>query len=174
MVKNKVGGSRHKKLARKNVRETGHTIKMRYANEGETYARVTKHFGGGNVEVQCNDGVIRLCVIRKKFRGRNKRDNNIQVDSMILVGLREWEVIAAKKKPKVDLLYAYSQSQIKQLKEAKGFNYDILPEKEKIDLNENVFDFSDDDNDTNEVISMTSTSKTETKKEDFDFDFDDI
>ena len=51
---------------------------------------------------------------------------------------------------------------------------DILPEKEKIDLDENVFDFSDDDNDTNEVISTTSTAKTETKKEDFDFDFDDI
>ena len=174
MVKNKVGGSRHKKLARKNVRDTSHTVKMRYAGEGEIYAKVTRHFGQGNVEVLCNDGVLRLCVIRKKFRGRNKRDNNIQVDSMILAGLREWEVIAANKRPKVDLLYAYSQSQIKQLKEAKGFNYDILPDKEKIDMNENVFDFSDDDNDTNEVVSMSSDSKTETKKEEIDFDFDDI
>mgnify|MGYP001468262332 CR=1 FL=1 len=174
MVKNKVGGSRHKKLARKNVRDTTHTIKMRYASEGESYARVTRHFGGGNVEVQCNDGVMRLCIIRKKFRGRNKRDNNIKVDSMILVGLREWEVIAAKKKPKVDLLYVYNDSQLKRLREAKGLNYDILPEKEKIDLDENVFDFSDEDNDTNEVISTTSAAKTEKKKEDFDFDFDDI
>ena len=174
MVKNKVGGSRHKKLARKNVRDTTHTIKMRYASEGESYARVTRHFGGGNVEVQCNDGVMRLCIIRKKFRGRNKRDNNIKVDSMILVGLREWEVIAAKKKQKVDLLYVYNDSQLKRLREAKGLNYDILPEKEKIDLDENVFDFSDEDNDTNEVISTTSAAKTEKKKEDFDFDFDDI
>ena len=45
---------------------------------------------------------------------------------------------------------------------------------EKIDLDENVFDFSDEDNDTNEVISTTSAAKTEKKKEDFDFDFDDI
>jgi len=173
MVKNKVGGSRHKKLARKNVRVTGQSIKIRYAGEGESYARVTRHFGQGNVEVQCNDGVLRLCIIRKKFRGRNKRDNNVKVDSMLLVGLREWEVIAAKKKPKVDLLYVYNDSQLKRLKEAKGLNYDILPDKEKINTNQDMFDFSDEDDDTNEIISVKSTKNTETKEE-FDFDFDDI
>lgn len=174
MVKNKVGGSRHKKLARKNVRDTGQSIKMRYATEGESYARVTRHFGGGNVEVQCNDGMMRLCIIRKKFRGRNKRDNNIKVDSMILVGLREWEVIAANKKPKVDLLYVYNDSQLKRLKEAKGLNYDILPDKEKINTSEDMFDFSDEDNDTNEISSITTSTTKKDITEDIEFNFDDI
>ena len=73
-------------------------IKMRYAQTGESYAKVLKLFGRGMVDVLCNDEVIRLCIIRKKFKGRNKRDNNCEVNSMVLVGLREWEVLSAKKK----------------------------------------------------------------------------
>jgi len=47
---------------------------------------------------------------------------------MVLVGIREWEVIAIKKKPKVDLLNTYDKNQIPELKLAKGFNKSILPE----------------------------------------------
>ena len=97
--KNTNGGNRHKKMASKSFKEP-RQIKMRYAQKGESYARVLRLFGQGMVDVLCNDEVVRLCIIRKKFRGRNKRDNNCKVDSMILVGLREWEVLASKKKTK--------------------------------------------------------------------------
>jgi hypothetical protein len=125
--KNIKGGSRHKKMASKSFKEP-RQIKMRFAQKGESYAKVLKLFGRGMVDVLCNDEVIRLCIIRKKFKGRNKRDNNCEVNSMVLVGLREWEVLSAKKKPKVDLLYTYDKSNIDELKNAKGFNKNILPE----------------------------------------------
>ena len=88
MVKN-AGGKRTKGQGRKYVGTT-HQRSVRYAvEEGEVYGVVTKLFGGDNCEVICADGTVRLCIIRKKFRGRGKRDNTIAVGVWILVGLRE-------------------------------------------------------------------------------------
>tara|TARA_B110000967_G_scaffold208254_1_gene259847 strand:+ start:1399 stop:1947 length:549 start_codon:yes stop_codon:yes gene_type:complete len=182
MVKNKAGGSRHKKMARKNVKDYGATVKTRFpSNEDEIIAKVIKKNGQGTCEVLCNDNVKRLCYIRQKFSGRNKRDNFINIDSMLLVGKREWATANKKKLPKVDLLYVYGQSQIDQIKQYKGFNMDILPESEK--LLENPYDFTDDEDDddmkpNNEKITQQETNHTThnaKKVETFDeLDFDDI
>ena len=107
--KNTHGGNRHKKMASKSFKEPRQT-KMRYAKEGESYARIIKMYGQGNMDVLCNDNVTRLCIIRKKFRGRNKRDNNCKVDNMVLVGLREWEVIAEKRNQK--LIYCIHMTRV--------------------------------------------------------------
>jgi len=80
MVKNKKGGSKHKKMASKDVKEQSVRKTLRLANPREPceiYARVTNIYGGQNIGVICNDGVERLCVLRRKFRGRNKRDNQL-------------------------------------------------------------------------------------------------
>ena len=183
MVKNKQGGNRHKKMARKNVKTAGNSIKMRYAGESEMYARVIKVYGQGNVDVLCNDKVVRLCVIRRKFRGRNRRDNNIVLNGMVLVGIREWEHLAAGKKPKVDLLYCYSGGQLEDLKRAKGFNHDILMDIDKQDDEEGgiVFTHNADMEDflgetdnaiVKKNIGDSKTNNTET--DDFDINFDDI
>ena len=176
--KNTHGGNRHKKMASKSFKEP-RQVKMRYAQEGESYARVIKLFGQGMVDVLCNDNVIRLCIIRKKFRGRNKRDNNCSIDSMVLVGLREWEVIAEKKKPKVDLLYTYDKSQMDELKLAKGLNKAILPESviggEKMD----GFEMDRTSATHEEIIhenneKVVANSKIKKKNEEPDFNWDDI
>ena len=178
MVKNKAGGNRHKKMARKNVRNTGVSTKIRYAQEGEMYAKVTRIFGQGNVEVHCNDNVTRLCVIRKKFRGRNKRDNHVKINSMILVGLRDWEVIAEKKRSKCDLLYTYSDSQMEQLKQAKGINGAIFPALEQKIMD--GWEFTNDvDEDTNIIVEHNKNQKKnkedeKDEKDEIEFDFDDI
>ena len=107
MPKNLKGGSHHKKMASKDTKSSS-MFKMRYVNPNEPsemYAKVTNVYGGGMLEVMCNDGVRRLCVIRRKFKGRNKRDNQISINSVLIVGLREWEVVQKGKKEKVDLLY---------------------------------------------------------------------
>ena len=104
----------------------------------EIYAKVTRHFGQGNVEVLCNDGVIRLCVIRKKFRGRRKRSNEIKVNSILLVGRREWEVVGAEKRQKVDLLFVYSKDQVVILKKEENNLSPIIFEQE----DEEGFEFS--------------------------------
>ena len=181
--KNTHGGNRHKKMASKSFKEQ-REVKMRYAQEGESYARVTKMYGQGNMDVICNDKVTRLCIIRKKFRGRNKRDNHCTVDSMVLVGLREWEVIGPKKKPKVDLLYTYSKSQMEELKKIKELNKDILPNFVTSEDNLDGFDIDRTSAtheeiiaENNEIISKSNnnTDKETSKQETFDgIDWDDI
>ena len=82
MVKNKKGG-RHKHMARKHVNASNNfrSRKLREPKEsGEMIARIVKIEGGSNFEVLCNDNKRRLLVVRKKFKGRNKRDNSLKID----------------------------------------------------------------------------------------------
>ena len=101
---------------------------------------------------------------------------------MVLVGLREWEVIAVKKKPKVDLLYTYDKNQIPELKMAKGFNKSILPEFVNEEDNMDSFQY-DRTSSTQQELSIenkniTQENKTIEKNEKYkkfsDFDWDEI
>jgi len=164
MVKNKAGGSRHKKMARKNVKDYGIQVKTRFPSNGdELISKVLKMNGQGTCEVICNDDIKRLCYIRQKFSGRNKRDNFINVDTMLLVGKREWATVHKNKLPKVDLLYVYGKSQLEQIKKSKGFNFEILPESEK--TTDNLYDFTDDEDEPGEskTNAKTNTKTTNTK-----------
>jgi len=107
MVKN-FGGNKSKKQGRKFVGTPGGSKALRLAEEeGELFACVTKMFGHGMLDAMCLDGVERLCVIRKKFRGRGKQENNVKIGTWILIGLREWETTVTDKKDKCDLLEVY-------------------------------------------------------------------
>mgnify|MGYP001232729186 CR=1 FL=1 len=118
MVKNNKGGKNAKKMGRKFA--SGSTMadrRVRYSEcDEEQYACVTRYHGGGQVDVMCIDGQTRLGIIRKKFRGRSKRDNFIGIGTYVLVGLRDWEVVAKGKKRKCDLLEVYSMQDIEQIK----------------------------------------------------------
>ena len=174
MVKNKKGGSGHKRMARKHVSGgSGYQNKVRKKREeGEIYARVIKLNGGQFAHIKCEDGKLRNLVIRGQFR-RRKRGNRLSADTLVLAGLRDWEVINGKKLEKADLLEVYN-----------NFEADKLQKEEEddgvlFDRNATASDFVTQ----NQVISRTTTvsepEKQETKKEDkkiFDseFDWDDI
>lgn len=110
MVKNKFGGNRHKKMARKNIHTGSIQRKTRYSTHpDEIYACCNQIFGGGQIKVVCLDGTEMLCFIRNKFRGRGKRDNIVRVGTWLLVGKRGFETVAKKSKlPKSDLLEVYN------------------------------------------------------------------
>jgi len=92
MVRNITGGSKHKSQARKNVVPRGASAALRTAlDEGECFAQVERMLGGSNCHVMCVDGVLRLCVIRGKFRGKGKRDNVLAMGTLVLVGMRDYE-----------------------------------------------------------------------------------
>lgn len=180
-MKNKNGGKGHKKMARKHLNVNTHREKTRFPLlDGELFAVVTKVYGGGMFEVMCNDGVSRLCVMRNRFKHRNKRDNNVTLHGLLLVGLREWEVLEAKKKPKCDLLYVYSEGDYDDVKEHKDYNKKILGEN---DNNDTSIVFSDDEEnnsgygyDINNIIisdknenDMENTNKSVDNDDDFDF-----
>ena len=179
MVKNKTGGSRHKKQARKNVNAPVSTRLRIPKEEGEILAKVTKLFGNSMAEVLCEDKVIRLLIIRKRFKGRHKRDNNIAVNKVLLVGRRLWEVVNPKKKQKVDLLYVYSDGQINDLCQKVNVSSVILP-NEIEEEEDSAYDISskndwkDDKNKTILGAKIPTENVKINKKDDFELDFDDI
>ena len=114
MVKN-TGGNKSKRQGRKYVNVPQQRSVRYIQEEGEVYAVVTKLFGGSNCEVMCMDGNVRLCVIRNKFRGRDKRDNTIAPNVWVLVGIRDWEARIGKSQ-KCDLLEVYSDADREKVK----------------------------------------------------------
>ena len=140
MVKNKTGGNKSKKTARKHMNQTGSSYnrKLRLIEEqGENYAAVIKILGGPNCEVICNDGVRRQCIIRNKFRGRDKRDNNISPGVWILVGVRDWEARTSKS-TKCDLLEVYTSNEKEKLKTIKSINFTNLIKAFEDDLSKSM------------------------------------
>jgi initiation factor 1A len=158
MVRNTKGGNKGKKIKRCRAPSQK---KMRYAIEGEMYARVTNTYGYGMAEVICDDGKKRLLIIRKKFKGRNKRDNSVAVHSILLVGKREWEVVSEKKKQKVDLLFVYSKDNVVQLKKKQDISRIIFGEKEEESVVEFEKDYEEEEPTLNKILVPEDNKKTD-------------
>jgi translation initiation factor 1A len=120
MVKNTFGGNKHKGQARKLVSSNKQSSRLRIAEEeGEIYAQVTKMLGNGMCQVICIDDQPRLCFIRGKFKGRGKRDNTLKTGTLVLIGLREWnmdKVSTLTDLQKCDLLEVYTDLDKERLK----------------------------------------------------------
>lgn len=107
----------------------GFNIRTRLANpneKAEMYAKVTKMYGQGVCEVLCNDNKSRQCIIRNKFRGRNRKSNMVEPNTLVLVGLRDWEVIRQDKMEKCDLLEVYNAKQYKDIKQDPMSNWNVI------------------------------------------------
>ena len=108
MVKNTSGGTKTKGLARKHQGGGsgggggGGALRLP-KNELEQLVVVTKMLGNGMCEVFNNDDQRFIAHIRNKFKGRNRRSNDISVNSFILIGLREWEKPALN----ADVMFVY-------------------------------------------------------------------
>ena len=140
MVKNVKGGSQHKKFAKKNfTKENAEQKKTRLMNPKEPcemYANVIKLFGQGMCEVRCNDGVNRMCVIRNKFRGKNRQQNMIYVDCKVLIGIRDWELVKDGKLSKCDLLEVYERKQFMDIKNDPQSNWvHLMGESDRLGYN---------------------------------------
>lgn len=182
MVKNTTGGSRHKKQARRNINAEDVHKRTRLKDPKEPceiYAIITKNFGQGNCEVLCNDGKHRVCVIRNKFKGRNKRSNRVDVGIRVLVGLRDWEVRAGDKKEKCDLLEVYDNRELNDLKKDPNFDEALLKSEQEMSTDDNngnaFFEFAYNttipEEDTSEGTVQHGTAQLDGIA---DFNFDDI
>lgn len=177
MVKNKTGGSKHKKMAKKHNEPIKRKTRFKNPSEScEMYAIVTKNFGQGHIEVSCNDEKVRICVIRNKFKGRNKRTNKIYVGGNVLIGLRDWETSRDNKKEKCDLLEVYNNNEAKDLQKDISFNHKFFKmvsqsfeKKEEDDQEDNTNDYgfefirpsqlNNDNDDTNDEKIDSSQNK---------------
>tara|TARA_B100000902_G_scaffold371680_1_gene397970 strand:+ start:2784 stop:3323 length:540 start_codon:yes stop_codon:yes gene_type:complete len=164
MVKNKHGGNRHKKMASKNVKPKTFNRKVRFSsNNKEIYAKVEKVYGGNRALIICNDGHERMMEWRRKFGGRNKRDNFIADGSIVLVGKREWQVMHDNKKEKVDLLEVYQASEVDVLKKKKVCSYLFGSEDKKTE--EDTIEFTHEAAKEEYSWSKVETNNVENKKE---------
>ena len=110
-------------------------------------------------EVMCNDSNNRLCIIRNKFKGRSKRDNNIVMGTWVMVGIRSWELLKEGTKQKCDLLEVYNEIEKSKLKDINDIQLSsLVPESRFGNQDDNSdeieFEFSnkshiDFDNDNN-------------------------
>lgn len=133
MVKNKIGGNRAKKGARKNS-NNGSMVsrKLRMIeDEDEMYGIVTKMIGNGQVNVLCHDGKERLGFIRYKFSGRNKHSNLITCGCWVIVGCRSWETTLHGKSEKADLLEIYNHQEKTRLIQESKTNLSVLLKHEQ-------------------------------------------
>ena len=127
MVKNTMGGCNGKKVAHKHaVKSTKSGLRISQ-NKSEIYG-VVKRLNGNTFDVMCIDEKERRCFIRGKFKGRGKRDNIIEVDKWVLIGLREFQQVPSelvlvngkKEMEMCDLLEVYSSSEKETLKRTHG------------------------------------------------------
>jgi hypothetical protein len=127
MVKNTNGGNKSKKFARKHLNEPERKLRYKSKKEAdEQYGFVIKMCGGDICHVLCEDGNKRICVIRKKFRGRGKRDNELSPYVIVLIGVRSWEVRVDGKLQKSDLLHVYSHSEKEKLINESNISYSFI------------------------------------------------
>ena len=132
MVKNKVGGKRTKRGARKNINEIQSIHKkIRFIQEeGEEYAIVNKIIGNGQCIVRCGDDKERLCFIRNKFSGRNKHSNLVHCGTWVMIGKREWETKQMNKLEKCDLLELYNNDEKNRLIQDSNYNFKAITNEE--------------------------------------------
>lgn len=123
MVKNTKGGKGSKGLARKltNSYET-HRLRTSSSPE-EKYAIVSKMLGNGMCHITTADNTSLICHIRNKFRGRSKRGNFVTKDTIVLIGLRDWEQPNYKN---CDLLEIYDDTDLRELKKLPDVHFSFL------------------------------------------------
>jgi initiation factor 1A len=189
MVKN-FGGKNSKKIGRKYVSsyaKGGNKLRLTQ-DEDEIYACVSKMLGNGMCHVLCSDNVQRICIIRNKFRGRSKRDNNLTMGTYVIVGKRSWETNCDAANSKCDLIEVYNDNEIKKLKnEVVDIKWNMFKQIESLGLASSVDDNLDDDvfefanNKYNDVLAneiekeLEMTAEDETfLQDDGDVDVDDI
>jgi initiation factor 1A len=145
--KNVHGGAGHKKFARKHTSggSSSNSFIRTSQDPNEIYAIATKMLGNNMFHCHCIDNKVRLCHIRGRFGGRNKRDNIISAGTWILVGLREWENSAdSKKLQQCDLLEIYSGILKERLKELEDCNWSVLNANDLSKVDNAIIESEDD------------------------------
>jgi initiation factor 1A len=113
MVRNTHGGNKSKGMARKNSQNTS-SAQLRLPTDHDDFeqiASVTKMLGNGMFYANIADGSQLLCHIRNKFKGRSRRNNDVSVGKLVLIGLRTWE----NPRKNADLLFVYDDTDLSHI-----------------------------------------------------------
>mmetsp|Transcript_5819 Transcript_5819/g.10373 ORF Transcript_5819/g.10373 Transcript_5819/m.10373 type:complete len:154 (+) Transcript_5819:2060-2521(+) len=103
MPKNKGKGGKNR---RRGKNEHVFKRELIFKEDGQEYAQVIRMLGNGRLEAYCFDGTRRLATIRGKMRKKVW----INVDDVILVGLRDFQ------DSKADVILKYNPDEVRALK----------------------------------------------------------
>jgi initiation factor 1A len=159
MVRNTHGGNKSKGMARKNSQNTSSAqLRLPTDHEFEQIASVTKMLGNGMFYANIADGSQLLCHIRNKFKGRSRRNNDVSVGKLVLIGLRTWE----NPRKNADLLFVYDDTDLSHiaLKFDLSFHYNDTLHDHNLFTHHDSLHQDDDDvsNTTNTFTSIDITS----------------
>ena len=170
MVKNSIGGSKTKGVARKNFT----TVKPKFVrlptNEFEHIAWITKNYGGGRCQVMTQSGIDIQCIIRKKFSGRSKKQSIVGSGSSVLIGLYDWEKPNYKT---CDVIEVYSSDEIEMLRNIASVKYNDFENNMRTITGERIvknvvddtnIEFTNTATDTDFYDSIDARVKTESEK----------
>jgi hypothetical protein len=149
MVRNLIGGCKAKRLGRKFVTAEVISDLQLASSSNELYACVNKIYGGTMSVITIQEEEL-LCTIRKKFKGRNKRNNLITIGSIVLVELYDWQssIKDKTKKRKCNLVNVYDSSEYDRLLLLPHLQISRLEKyvnNTKENANENDFIFSNEE-----------------------------
>jgi hypothetical protein len=123
-------------------------------NPLEIYVCVVKNFGQGRCSVKTIDDKELMCVIRSKFKGRSKRNNIIELGSILLAGLREWE--GPDNYKICDVLEVYDQEDVNQLKS--------IPSTKINELDKYAISFCNSGSHENDTFTFSNEEEKQTCK----------
>jgi translation initiation factor IF-1 len=173
MPKNTTGGKGHKKQANKgsNFIQRDYKITSHLELEGH----VDKILGNGMIRVNSTNGkyIGLICKIRAKFAQRNKSRNRVEINGIVIVGLREWE----SPHKTCDLLYVCNGSFKKETDEC-GED-DGIDFKKKTEYNDGIVfeataELSTDLSTDNHIVLENNETDNNEVDENDDIDMDDI
>lgn len=176
MVKN-LGGNKSKRVARKYINTNVNTNTRKADKEGEIYGIITKLYGNGRAEVLCIDNISRMLIIRKKFKGRNKRNNMVGLNSWVLAGLRLWEVVKEDAKETCDLLEVYDSADVEFLKSSVDEDWKLFGTEKQTESDTDYIHFSNTEMEEAQLNSSDSEDEDEfikTNNSDSELDIDDL
>lgn len=128
-------------MSKKKINNTEKRI-LKTKEEYEEYGLVTKTLGGGNFKIKLNlQNKEVIGKVRGKLKkGSQKKENWVEVDSIVLVSYRDFQ------DAKVDILYVYTHEEAKTLRKTGEIIFeDNTKEETGKEHNEDdcVFDFSE-------------------------------
>jgi translation initiation factor IF-1 len=165
MVRNTHGGNKSKGMARKNFQTTSNSAQLRLpTDELEQIASVSKMLGNGMFYANTIEGTQLLCHIRNKFKGRSRRNNDVSIGKLVLIGLRNWENPIKN----ADLLFVYDDLDISTI----ANNFDLSSFHYDDNHLFTHFDHNNDHTTTPSTHTTTPSSPTTSPLHDIDIDLD--
>jgi len=99
-------------------------IRFPYRENGEIFAIVIENFGGDRMLVKCEDGVIRVGIIRGKIRKRMW----VRLGDLIVVSPWEFETKKKDKREKCMIIWRYTRTQANWLSNRGKLNDNLDPD----------------------------------------------